>query len=150
MKTVLNYILALFILSSCSSSDSSTDVQIRNDTVIVYKHDTVKFCLPYASLSLIENGCVTKGDLTNTDEMMLKNNELGYRIISFECSKKQMGKVIRIENDGAKFNKKIVDLFNKTIDSDILSFEKIKVVNANNDTAILNPVIIKVVAIFEN
>ena len=144
MKVCINFMLLSLLICACNSSSNSASDQKKSDTVIVYKHDTVRYCLPYASISRVNDGYVSKSDLLNTNGMLLLNNELGYKIISFECTKRQMGHIFKVENYGAKINDKLIDLFSKVIMSDILSFDKIKVVSANKDTAFLNPVIIKI------
>ncbi|MGZ4055960.1 MAG: hypothetical protein ACXVPU_15775 [Bacteroidia bacterium] len=145
MKTVVSFIIIIFVLNSCSSSDNSEVYQKKSDTLILYKHDTINNDLPYACVAGVNNGESSKGELVNCRGMILKNNSRNYKIVSFECQDLLNNKKYhKVKNIGALFSKEIIKLF-QYFDCDAkFCFENIKVVGISNDTIIINPVIINV------
>ncbi len=148
MKSVTKYIAVLFVLCSCNNSNNSELPTLNKDTVLVYKHDTINYSLPYACVAGVNNGKSTKGELVNCGGMILKNNSSDYKVVSFVCrdilndiNYKQDNQV---KNIGPIFNKNVIKLFQQFDCDAKFCFENIKVVGLRNDTVVLNPVIIDV------
>ena len=101
MKSVISYTLILFVLSACGNSGNS-DVREKKDTLTVYEYDTIikydTIGLPFAKVSGINNGIVSKGQLVNTGGMILENNKMNYKIISFDYSDDWNKNIYFIEN----------------------------------------------------
>jgi hypothetical protein len=145
MKVVVNFVLVLFVLSSCSNSDNSGAIQKLTDTVVVYKHDTINDCLPYVTIAGLYGGKISKGELLHCDGLRLLNNEAGYKIISFKCSNetfKYYADNFQVQNVGALFNDKTLELFNRLEAHATLSIENVRVINKTNDTVMLNSIIV--------
>ena len=143
MKTIIYYLLGLFILSACNNLNKADFDKKVNDTLIIYKQDTLIDCLPYANIGGICNGKISKILLDSTQGITLSNNDGNYKVISFEFSCFVLGKWLVLQNEGMVFNEEIKNAILKTPHHYAkFYFEKIKVVNAKNEEKILNPVII--------
>ncbi|MCW3085522.1 MAG: hypothetical protein JWP12_2888 [Bacteroidetes bacterium] len=149
MKYLIIIISIAFLFSACGNATHTIPDKVKQDTAVVYKHDTVNYSLPYACVAGLYSGDCDRGALLHCSGMMLKNNEEGYIILSFECSNVMLTdsfkKNGRIRNIGAAFNKEIIKIFGEFDSSAKFCFENIKAVGMNSDTVMLNPVIINVV-----
>ena len=143
MKTIIYYLFLLSFLSSCNNSNRTDFDKKVNDTLIVYKHDTITDCLPYANIEGICNGKIRKTFLDSTKGITLSNNDGNYKIVSFEFSCFILGAWIELRNEGMTFNEEIKNVMLKIPSSHAkFYFEKIKVVNSKNEIKVLNPLII--------
>ncbi len=140
--------LIAFMFGACKNGSHAAPDKAKQDSVIVYKHDTVNCSLPYACVAGLYSGECDRGALLHCNGMMLKNNQDGYTILSFECSNVMLAdsfkKNGRVKNIGAAFDKDLIKLFGEFDSSAKFCFENIKAVSMNNDTVLLNPVIINV------
>jgi hypothetical protein len=144
MKAIINCIVVLFFVSACTDAIDKSPDQASNDTIIVYKHDTVSNSLPYAAVLSVYNGEVSKGDLIHTKGMRLLNNPKGYKIVSFECSDADYRKGYKVKNEGPFFNAQLISLFENVNPFNAkLCFENIRIVGPDNDTILANPVILR-------
>jgi len=140
MKTVIKYLFLLFVFASCNNSENFHESP-NIDTVLVYKHDTISDCLPYACIDGVYGGKISKKQLLNGKEITLLNNYNNYKILSFRCvSRADVNN--RIQNLGPFFNDEIMKVFESVQAGSILYFENIRAVNMNKDTVVLNSIIV--------
>jgi|GEM_PF-7060683 len=144
MNAIIKYVAVCVIFSACADPTGEAPAPKTNDTVIVYKHDTVSNGLPYAAVLGVYNGEVSKGDLIHAQGMRLLNNPKGYKIASFECSDADFRKGYRVKNEGPLFNAEMISLFQNVNPFNAkLCFENIRIVGPDNDTVLANPVILR-------